>query len=126
MKKYQINIIVACICILCWYCLSRYQTNNDLESKYKYTVASILKFEVPLDGEDEAFLDYYVSGNRYKAIFTIVYYKRDSYKIGSRLFIKYLPSDPSISELILDINVPDTLRTIPINGWDSIPGVIKN
>lgn len=38
-----------------------------------------------------------------------------------RYFVKYLPSDLTISEIYWDKPVPDSIKESPQGGWDSIP-----
>ncbi|MFI5141925.1 MAG: hypothetical protein ACHQII_06175, partial [Bacteroidia bacterium] len=45
----------------------------------------------------------------------------EKYKKGDRIFIEFYPPDPDVGLTIYDKKVPDTLITVPANGWDSIP-----
>ncbi|GGD82360.1 hypothetical protein GCM10011514_53010 [Emticicia aquatilis] len=38
-----------------------------------------------------------------------------------RYFVKFACDDLDVSKLIWNIPVPDTLKNIPLNGWDKIP-----
>ena len=44
---------------------------------------------------------------------------------NKKYFVKLSCDNPSISELIWDIEVPDTLKFIPIDGWSKIPYELK-
>ena len=45
----------------------------------------------------------------------------DSKVIGGRYFVKYDTEDPSISKLLQDKPVPDSIKTAPPDGWKEIP-----
>ncbi len=41
--------------------------------------------------------------------------------VGGRYFIKYLPSDPQVNDLLWNSPVPSHILEAPVDGWDEIP-----
>lgn len=113
-------LIIAAICSVCYYYLN-YLPDKKFESEFRYGVVTISGFDFPADGGEVAEIYYYVNNKRYKSIINMTYNDKVNYKVGTKLYIKYSPKDPNIFKLVDDIKVPDTLKTIPTNGWDSIP-----
>ncbi|MBL7875802.1 MAG: hypothetical protein JNL53_09060 [Cyclobacteriaceae bacterium] len=40
---------------------------------------------------------------------------------GGRYFLKYLPHDPKINNILWDKPVPSQLKEVPVEGWKEIP-----
>jgi hypothetical protein len=41
--------------------------------------------------------------------------------LGSRYYVKYLPSDPTISMILWDKSVSDSIQRAPKSGWENLP-----
>ncbi|WP_266205309.1 hypothetical protein [Pontibacter kalidii] len=72
-----------------------------------WTVASgkKLRFEYVVNGES------YFRSNRYN----------DRSRVPGRYFVKFSAERPSISEILQDIPVPDSIIAAPSEGWQEIP-----
>ncbi|MBG9377054.1 hypothetical protein I5907_12490 [Panacibacter sp. DH6] len=88
------------------------------EGDVSYTVAIITSFTNPTDGGKDANFIYTVNGKKYKGFFNAS--KIDT-RIGDRYFLKFLKSDPDISQFLFDMSVPDSIINIPKEGWEQLP-----
>jgi hypothetical protein len=82
-----------------------------------YTVGTAMDTYKPPKGGTVILVDYTVNGKEYTA--------RPSYrkgiKQGSRYLVKFLPNDPQVREALLNCPVPDSIVSVPAEGWEHPP-----
>lgn len=119
-KNIYVYLILALICIALYF-LFHFIPNKKLEKDHRYTIATIIKIEMPLEGGEMADIHYYVYNETFKSSFTIDPNSSKKYKRGDRVYVKFFPKDPSVSELVFEKCVSDSIQKIPIEGWDKLP-----
>lgn len=90
----------------------------NLNKDPKYTVGIVKKF---LDGRGgrSIIFEYNVNNKLYKGSNSINF--KDQSLVGKKFTVKFFKKNPNTAKLLLNFPVPDTLKTIPINGWDELP-----
>ena len=121
-KKIALYVFILVFGVTIWFFTYR-QNRRDkkLESKHKYTIGFLKKFDIPADGGEMADVHFFVNGSTYRPSFTLNQGDKEKYKIEHRFFIKFYPEDPDICEILFDKNVPDTMTHFNTTGWDSLP-----
>jgi hypothetical protein len=88
-------------------------------SKYKkYTIATTIKAFYNAAPAKVILYKFSVENIKYSA--TIGFHKSINVPNG-RYIVAYNSRDPDHSKLLINYIIPDTLKYIPTNGWDSIP-----
>jgi hypothetical protein len=82
-----------------------------------YTVGTAMDTYNPPKGGTVILVDYTVNGKEYTASPSY----RKGIKQGSRYLVKFLPNDPQVREALLDCPVPDSIVSIPAEGWEKPP-----
>jgi hypothetical protein len=82
-----------------------------------YTVGTAVDTHKPPKGGTVILVDYALNGDVYTA--SAPY--RKGIKQGSRYLVKFLPNDPYVREALLDCPVPDSIVSVPAEGWEHPP-----
>lgn len=94
---------------------------KKLRSNHRFTVAVVTKVEGVLDGDPVASIVYVVSGKQYTGEVSSYQGINVRFKAKDRIYIQFYPPDPDVGQIVHHKAVPDTLKYIPNDGWDSIP-----
>ncbi|SIT84615.1 hypothetical protein [Pontibacter indicus] len=119
LNKYAGVFILLIISGYCVYVIFR-QT-YELKNNAKYTVGEIVEFS--LSGHLIQKIDYkfLVDG--------VEYIGRENYQggeKGKRYFVKFSSDNPDFSDFLQDMPVPDTIKDVPAEGWETIPIIKQN
>jgi hypothetical protein len=95
-----------------------YLRQNKLENNHRYSIGTVTHFEAQR-GSFGVDFKYKISDIEYNEGSTVNF--KYSNIIGKRFYIKYYPSNPKNSEILLDLPVCDSIKEAPLNGWDKLP-----
>lgn len=87
---------------------------TELESNGRYTIGET-------HGQNGKFIRYTFKVERKEFSSEYPILKFSPLVNGGRYYVKYLPSDLSISEIYWDKPVPDHIVEAPLEGWSRIP-----
>ncbi|MGN6493388.1 MAG: hypothetical protein ACTHLE_15410 [Agriterribacter sp.] len=125
MKK-RTNLIFKIVALgmissLIWILITQFYINpNKLKhGKVRYTIARIKDFFNPSDGPRS--FNFVFKVNRKDFEGSTGAYEWPGKKVGDRLIVKFLESDPSIYKLVLSVAPPDSTVLVPESGWEALP-----
>lgn len=99
---------------------------NKSVRNHVFTIVKVTEFESSSEGGIEPNFMFSYKGRTYYGTFPIITGYEGKFKVGSKLFYKFLPEEPDNGKIIYDIDVPDTL-TFPDKGyWKVLPKIKKN
>jgi len=108
-------ILFAVTLILIWAFYKNVKPDDN-----RYTIASIQKLETVLDGDPLAHTTYTINGKEYRG--SVSSYTGSRFlQPGDRIFFKYLIANPEYGEAVSEKFVSDTIKVIPLNGWQVLP-----
>lgn len=148
-KNIQVAIIIIPVLLIVIYMiinveLSKSKWNNE-NLKKKYTIATICEFKAPVKSTSFFKFRFIYNEKSYINRFGLAYrinFKNEKHTnhnkiipeiiklsipeledyVGKRFYVKFIVNYPQYSELLLDKPVPDSIKEIPMEGWDVIPG----
>lgn len=118
--KIAMNVLIITGLIMLVYFFI-YIPSSNLEKSHRFSIGEIIKIESSVDGDPCAVMFYNVNSIRYRGTFSWNKGNGNYYKVGERVFVKYYTKDPKNSEVVFNVVVPDTLKLIPLNGWEKVP-----
>lgn len=121
-KKNELNRVIAIIIILVFavfFIIEKYE-ELQLFKNNRYTTGKIIDSRsTPRIGQKVVF-SYYVNGREYTS-FDLIELDRQV-TVDELFFVKFDPSNPDNSEILLDHPVPDRLKKdVPPDGWKELP-----
>lgn len=114
----NLGFVLSVIFIIC---LFTYFPTRHLSASHKYTVAIVTEIIAQSEGDNSAKIEYRVNGKSFYGYISSYKGNNQFYKKGDRFFVEFYLKDPNESRIIDDLHVPDTLITLPLNGWDALP-----
>lgn len=91
---------------------------QSLDNNTKYTVVDVLKAEV--FGKNQTKFTFLLEGKEVVSYGKLLWHNERENIIGKRVFLEYDSTNTKNSNIILDIQVPDSIQ-IPKNGWKHKP-----
>lgn len=95
------------------------------QKKGKYTVGLLYKYRSTKGGGRQAFFMYSVNGKDFKERSSVSSKDLNDNDIGKRFIVKYVEGEESLSNLLLQYPVPDSIKSAPPNGWKELPNWAK-
>lgn len=120
LKSKSFKILAITIVSLILICLSFYpnwRKSTLIKQCPKIVIGKIVSLEYDVDSSIPKYiLDYWYMDKVYRTKGSNI----DESKIGDLYFIKISCLDPERTD-VLNVKVPDTLKTFPQEGWDKLP-----
>jgi hypothetical protein len=118
-RKHPILIVLAAVMLLAFGYVVYYflVLHPKLENSGWYAVGTAMDTYNPPKGGTVILVDFTVNGEEYTA--SPPY--RKGIKQGSRYLVRFLPENPDICKGLLDCPVPDSIVSIPAEGWEHPP-----
>ena len=114
-KILLIIVLFVAVFMIAVYVLKQ-RSNSDLKNK-RYTVATITQKELKKNGAVYHF-KFLVNNTNYKGTF---HHNKTTFTSGARYYVAYSSLNPEQNFLEIQQPVPDTITTIPEQGWTQIP-----
>ncbi len=113
---------VVFLCALFGYIIyEAYSQTYELAYKARYTVGKVTEHSRSGHLVKKVDYKYFVNGVEYE--------RRENYQggeIGKEYFVKYSTQTPTYSNLLQDMPVPDSIKSVPHEGWKEMPIKDKN
>lgn len=118
-RKHPILVVLAVVMLLAFGHVLYYflVLSPKLENSGWYTVGTAVDSYKPPKGGTVILVEYTVEGKEYIA--SPPYIK--GIKQGSRFLVRFLPENPDICRGLLDCPVPDSVVSVPAEGWEHPP-----
>ena len=115
------GVLMSAVCffMMYWGVRTRYLLRAGAT---RYTVGKVFEHSSNR-GNDTFVYEYYVAGQRYQSAHECGPEDWRDFTcpdLGVRLYVRFSPEDPS-TDLVVNILVPDSVRTIPPLGWARLP-----
>lgn len=125
MVKKAIIILVTYVVILTIFIYIDRKKRDKMKNNYRITVAQLCNISVHSHGGNVYTLKFNYLWNEFEAGFDFAL-SDTTYNDRKRFFIQFDPKNPSVSEVITEFSVPDSLTLIPKAGWDTFPIPVRN
>lgn len=95
------------------------------EQQGRYTIGKLNKLGFTKSSGYYAFFTYSVNDKDFKERSGIEYNDFIKEDIGKRFLILYIENEESLSNILLQYPVPDSIKSAPPNGWKELPNWAK-
>lgn len=95
------------------------------EQQGRYTIGKLNKVGFTKSSGYDAFFTYSVNHKAFKGRSGIEYKDFTREDIGKRFLILYVENEESLSNILLQYPVPDSIKSAPPNGWEELPNWTK-
>ncbi len=114
-KTLLISLLFVLVFLLIVLVLKKRSASRILNKRY--SIATIIRKESKKNGT----LYHYTFSSNNKDFKGTFRHHANKFALGTRYFVSYDTTNPTQNFLELQYPTPDTITTIPENGWDHIP-----
>lgn len=116
-RKSKWNFLIICILIATLFIFIFFKQSPI--KKGNYTIGLIYKKYWPIISYEWIDYYYFVNGKKYYG--SSIYNGNDNPKISGRYLVQYSLEDYSYSDVKQNIPIPDSIKSVPHNGWKELP-----
>ncbi|ASW74632.1 hypothetical protein CJF12_10285 [Chryseobacterium piperi] len=119
--KYVINGIgiIAAIAFIAYFVLRNNKREESLTKNLKYSIAKIESIE--MGGKNWSDCSFYLHGNLISSYTRIIRDGEREQFLGKRFLVKYDSLNIKNAKILIDIPVPDNIKSPPPGDWKELP-----